>query len=98
MASSEEYKNYIVEQLSLLGLIQTRAMMGEYLLYYRDIYFGGIFDDRFLVKIVPQNKKYEMKEELPYKGAKNMYLVSDIENQERLKEIVLDTYQGLMKK
>lgn len=98
MASSEEYKNYIVEQLSLLGLIQTRAMMGEYLLYYRDIYFGGIFDDRFLVKIVPQNKKYEMKEELPYKGTKNMYLVSDIENQERLKEIVLDTYQGLMKK
>lgn len=56
MASSKEYKDYIVEQLSLLGLIQTRAMMGEYLLYYQGVYFGGIFDDRFLVKMVPQNK------------------------------------------
>jgi len=98
MASTKEYRDYIVEQLSCIGFIQTRAMMGEYLLYYQGVYFGGIFDDRFLVKIVPQNKKYEMKEEYPYEGAKKMYLVSDIENQEKLKEIVVDTYQGLMKK
>ena len=51
MASSKEYKDYIVEQLSLLGLIQTRAMMGEYLLYYQGVYFGGIFDDLSLIHI-----------------------------------------------
>ena len=68
MASSKEYKDYIVEQLSLLGLIQTRAMMGEYLLYYQVVYFGGIFDDRFLVKMVSQNKKYERgKKDVPCK-------------------------------
>lgn len=98
MATNKEYKDYILEQLSLIGPIQTRAMMGEYLLYYQGVYFGGIFDDRLLVKIVPQNKKYEMKEELPYDGAKAMYFVSEIEDKEKLKEIVLDTYLGLLKK
>lgn len=98
MATNKEYKDYILEQLSLIGPIQTRAMMGEYLLYYQGVYFGGIFDDRLLVKIVPQNKKYEMKEELPYDGAKAMYFVGEIEDKEKLKEIVLDTYLGLLKK
>lgn len=98
MATSKEYKEYILEQLSLLGPIQTRAMMGEYLLYYQGVYFGGLFDDRLLVKIVLQNKKYGMKEELPYDGAKAMYFVREIEDKEKLKEIVLDTYLGLLKK
>ena len=72
-------------------------MMGEYLLYYNDILFGGIYDDRLLVKNVDSNKKYNMQEAIPYNGAKPMYLVDDVDNQEILKDIVLDTYKDLKK-
>ena len=58
---------------------------------------GGIYDDRLLIKIVETNKKYNMKEDIPYDGAKTMYLVEDVDNQDRLKEIVLNTYKGLIK-
>ena len=98
MASSKEYRDFILEQLSLLDNITCKSMMGEYLLYYKDLLFGGIYDDRFLVKIVSTNSKYNMEEQLPYEGAKNMYLVEDVENRELLKEIVLDTGEGLPKK
>lgn len=64
-------------------------MMGEYLLYYNNILFGGIYDDRLLVKVVDSNKKYNMQEQIPYASAKPMYLVDDIDNQEALKEIVI---------
>lgn len=73
-------------------------MMGEYLLYYKGILFGGIYDDRLLVKIVNSNKKYNMQESIPYKSAKPMFLVDDIDNSETLKNIVLDTYKDLIKK
>ena len=95
MATTKEYKNYILEELSLLDDITCKGMMGEYLLYYNNLLFGGIYDDRLLVKIVDDNKKYNMKEAIPYEGAKPMFLVEDIENMELLKEIVLDTYKGL---
>ena len=95
MASSKEYREFILEQLSLLDNITCKSMMGEYLLYYNDILFGGIYDDRFLVKIVSTNCKYHMQEQLPYEGAKNMYLVEDVENRELLKEIVINTVEGL---
>ena len=62
-------------------------MMGEYLLYYNNILFGGIYDNRLLVKIVNNNKKYNMQEQIPYESAKPMYLVNDIDNKEKLKEI-----------
>ena len=94
MASTKEYRDYILEQLYLLNNISYKPMMGEYLLYYEGILFGGIYDDRLLVKKVEENKKYNMKEEIPYKGAKAMYLVDDIDNL----EIVLDTCKGLKKK
>ena len=71
-------------------------MMGEYLLYYKGILFGGIYDDRLLVKKVENNKKYNMKEELPYEGAKTMYLVEDVDNKELLKEIIIDTSKDLI--
>ncbi len=70
-------------------------MMGEYLLYYDGILFGGIYDDRLLVKIVDSNKKYKMLESIPYDGAKPMYLVDDVDNQEILRDIVLDTCKDL---
>ncbi len=73
-------------------------MMGEYLLYYNKVLFGGIYDDRLLVKIVDSNKKYNMLKSIPYVNAKPMYLVSDVDNQDVLKEIILDTYSCLEKK
>ena len=95
MATSKEYKDFVLEQLSLLGDITCRPMIGEYLLYYNDVLFGGIYDNRFLVKIVKTNEKYNMEEAIPYEGAKPMYLVDDVDNREILKEIVIDTCSGL---
>lgn len=95
MATSKEYKDFILEQLELLNDITCKPMMGEYLLYYNGILFGGIYDDRLLVKKVENNKKYNMKEELPYEGAKTMYLVEDVDNKELLKEIIIDTSKDL---
>ena len=95
MATSKDYKEFIVEQLDLLENINCKAMMGEYLLYYNNVLFGGIYDNRLLVKIVNGNKKYNMKEQMPYENAKAMYLVEDVDNKERLKEIVIETCKGL---
>lgn len=96
MASTKEYRDFIVEQLNELN-VEFKQMMGEYLLYYEGTLFGGIYDDRLLVKIVDNNKKYHMEEAIPYESAKPMYLVEDVDNIDRLKEIVLDTYNGLKK-
>ena len=96
MATTKEYKDYILEQLSFLDDITIKQMMGEYLLYYRGILFGGIYDDRLLVKILDSNKKYNMQEAMPYDGAKPMYLVDDVENVEILEKIIIDTYNGLI--
>lgn len=98
MATSKEYKDFILEQLDLLDNITCKAMMGEFLLYYKDVLFGGIYDNRLLVKIVDTNKKYNMQEQIPYDSAKFMYLVDDIDNKELLKEIIIETYNGLQNK
>lgn len=98
MATTIDYKDFILGQLSLLEDITCKSMMGEYLLYYNGILFGGIYDDRLLVKIVGSNKKYNMKESIPYENAKPMYLVDDVDNPEVLKEIVLDTCKDLANK
>ena len=95
MATSKEYKDFILEQLDLLDSITCKAMMGEFLLYYNNILFGGIYDNRLLVKIVDTNKKYNMSEQIPYKTAKPMYLVDDVDNKELIKEIVIETCKGL---
>ena len=94
-ATTKDYSDFILEQLNLLDNITCKSMMGEYLLYYNDILFGGIYDDRLLVKIVDSNKKYNMQESIPYENAKPMYLVDDVDNQETIKDIVLDTCKGL---
>ena len=97
MASSREYRDFVLENLSLLDNITCKSMMGEYLLYYNGLLFGGIYDDRLLVKIVDSNKKYNMQESIPYESAKLMYLVDDVDNQELLRSIVLDTCKDLKK-
>ena len=98
MATSKEYKDFILEQLELLDNITFKAMMGEFLLYYNNVLFGGIYDNRLLVKIVDTNKKYSMQEQIPYETAKLMYLVDDVDNKELLKEIVIETCKGLPNK
>ena len=97
MATTKDYRDFILEQLSLLDNITCKSMMGEYLLYYNGILFGGIYDDRLLVKTVDSNKKYNMQESIPYESAKPMYLVDDVDNQELLRDIVLDTCKDLKK-
>ena len=97
MATTKDYKDFILEQLNLLDNITCKSMMGEYLLYYNGLLFGGIYDDRLLVKTVDSNKKYNMQESIPYESAKPMYLVDDVDNQEVLRDIVLDTYKDLKK-
>ena len=97
MATTKDYRDFILEELSLLDNITCRPMMGEYLLYYNGVLFGGIYDERLLVKIVNGNKKYNMEEEIPYKGAKPMYFVDNVDEKELLKNIVIDTYNDLVK-
>ena len=95
MPSRKEYKDFILEQLSLLEDITFKPMMGEYLLYKSGVLFGGIYDNRLLIKITKNNAKYGMSKALPYDGAKPMYLADDLENKEKLKDIVYDTYKDL---
>ena len=97
MATTKDYRDFILEQLNLLDNITCKSMMGEYLLYYNGLLFGGIYDDRLLVKVVDSNKKYNMQESIPYESAKPMYLVDDVDDQEVLRNIVLDTCKDLKK-
>ena len=97
MASNKEYLDYILEQLSDLIDISHRAMMGEYIIYYRDKVIGGIYDDRFLVK--PTQSAVTMMPdavmERPYEGAKEMLLVDNVENREFLRELLEAMYPEL---
>ena len=95
MASTKEYRDFILEQLSEVPNITCRPMMGEFLLYFNNILFGGIYDDRLLVKIVPENEQYKMTKEIPYDGAKPMFLVEDVDDKGKLAEIVNTTVKGL---
>ena len=97
MASKKEYLDFIMEQLSDLPEVSSRAMMGEYILYYRGKVFGGIYDDRLLVKPVPSAVKLMpgAPMELPYEGAKEMLLVDDVENREFLRELLDAMYPEL---
>lgn len=97
MASSKEYLDFILEQLSELNDVSYRAMMGEYIIYHCGKVIGGIYDDRFLVKptksAVAKMPNADM--ELPYEGAKEMLLVDDVENRGFLKELLEDMYDEL---
>ena len=94
MASTKEYRDYILEQLSLVPGVTCRPMMGEFLLYADGVLFGGIYDDRLLVKKTSSNGEFDMSEALPYEGAKPMYLVDEVDDKERLKGIIEGTAEG----
>lgn len=97
MASSKEFLDYVLEHLSGLEEISYRAMMGEYIIYYRGKIIGGIYDDRFLIKPVKAAKALmpNADMELPYEGAKEMLLVEEMENRKFLKELVEAMYEEL---
>lgn len=90
MASTKDYLDFILDQLSLLEGVSVRPMMAEYLLCYQGKYFGGVCDDRFLVKITPSAREMmpAAAEEPPYEGAKPMLLVDNVEDRDFLKELV----------
>ena len=97
MASSKEYLEFILEQLSGLEDVSSRAMMGEYIIYYRGKIVGGIYDDRFLVKPVESARAMmpEAEMEQPYEGAKEMLLVDDVDDREFLCELLEAMYDEL---
>ena len=89
MASSKDYLEYVLEQLSEVDGIAHRAMMGEYIIYYQGKVVGGIYDDRFLIKQTPSAMRIipDSPLEIPYDGAKEMLLV-DVDNRELLSELI----------
>ena len=97
MASSKEYLDFIMDQLSDLQDVKYRAMMGEYIIYYRGKIVGGIYDDRFLVKPVKAavDLMPDAQKELPYEGAKEMLLVDDVDNREFLYKLLRAMYDEL---
>ena len=97
MASSPDYLAFILEQLSELQDISHRAMMGEYIIYFRGKVIGSIYDDRFLVKQTPSARAMmpDAALELPYEGAKEMLLVDDVENKQFLKDLFEKMVQEL---
>ena len=97
MASSTEYRDFILEQLSGVPDVSCRPMMGEFLLYSGGVLFGGIYDDRLLVKKVAGNANFGMAEAIPYKNAKPMYLVEEMDDRDVLAEIVGRMVEGAKK-
>ena len=100
MASNRKYLEFILDQLSYLDDIRYVPMMGEYILYYQDRIFGGIYDDRFLVKITKTSKELmpNADEDIPYDGAKPMLLVDNVDDREFLKELIDSMWSELPEK
>lgn len=97
MASSKEYLEFILDQLSGLDEISYRPMMGEYIIYYKNKIIGGIYDNRFLVKPVSSALDHlnTITNERPYKGAKEMLLVDDVDNKKYLEELFMKMVEEL---
>lgn len=97
MASSKTYLEFIMDQLSGLDGVSWRAMMGEYIIYYKGKIVGGIYDDRFLVKPTRSARSLmpAAVEELPYEGAKEMLLVDNVENRTFLEALLTAMYEEL---
>ena len=97
MASSIDYLEFIMDQLSMLEDISYKAMMGEYIIYYRGKIVGGIYDDCFLVKPVNAAKDMmpEAKLEVPYNGAKGMLMVENVDNRVFLRDLLEAMYDEL---
>lgn len=97
MASHPDFVDYVAEQLREAGAIRSRKMFGEYGLYCDDVFFAVICDDQFFVKITPQGEAVfpDLPKAPPYKGAKDSFLVEDVEDRERMTELVRITCEAL---
>ena len=94
MSSNVEFKDFVIGQL--VGLdVSCKKMMGEYLLYNKDKLFGGIYDDRLLIKKTKSNEKFGLKEVVPYKNAKSMYEVDNLDDKEYLMNLITITCNEL---
>ena len=96
MPSSKEYLEYVLDLLREVSGISFKKMMGEYILYKDSIIFGGVYDNRFLMKNTKSLKEYELKEIIPYPSAKPMLLI-DSENASEIAEIVLKIMRDISK-
>lgn len=88
MASSKDYLEYVLELLREVESVTYKKMMGEYMLYKEDILFGGVYDNRFLIKKTKSLESSGLKEQIPYPSAKPMLLV-DSEDPDEIKRLVL---------
>ena len=97
LASTKDYLNYILEQLSELEEITYYAMMGEFIIYYHGKIVGGIYDNRLLVKPVSAAKEFmpDAPFELPYEGAKEMLLVENVDDKHFLAQLFEKMYPEL---
>ncbi len=97
MASHPDFVNYVTEQLREAGTIRSRKMFGEYGLYCDDVFFAVICDDQFFVKVTPQGEAAfpNLPKAPPYGGARNSFLVEDVEDRDRITELVRITCQAL---
>lgn len=88
MSTTKSFKDYVVSELSRLGDILCRPMMGEYLLYLNGQLFGGIYDNRVLIKKTAGNAVFNLPEVVPYPGAKPMYYLEEIENTDLTQQVI----------
>ena len=96
MASNNEYLEFVLELLRETRGITYKKMMGEFMLCKDGILFGGVYDNRFLIKNVPSLKEYGLKEQIPYPTAKPMLLI-DSEDPDDIKEMVIKAVNDLKK-
>ncbi len=88
MASSKDYLGYVLDLLREVNGVTYKKMMGEYMLYRDGILFGGIYDNRFLIKKTKSLENIGLKEQIPYQSAKPMLLV-DSEDPDEIKVLIL---------
>lgn len=100
MASHADFVDYVAEQLREAGSIRSRKMFGEYGLYCDDVFFSVICDDQFFVKVTPQGEAAfpDLPKAPPYEGAKDSFLVEDVEDRELMTELTRITCEALRNK
>lgn len=94
---NKELASYIMDQLSDLGNVRNRPMMGGYVFYYRERIFGGIYENGFMVKVTKASQEFmpDSIPEPPYKGAKEMLPVTILEDKEQLQKMVEEMFDEL---
>ena len=98
MSTGKAYRDFILERLQGAGEVVAKPMMGEFLLSLDGVCFGGIYDDRLLLKKTATNQNCGLPEELPYPGAKPMYAVQNLDDEESLALLVQNTVRGIKNK